>query len=41
MVDKKLTFRDDGLVVVCSPPERKVVGSNPWPGLTKNIKSGT
>ena len=34
-------FSDDDIVIECSPPVRKVVGSNPRPGLTKDIKSGT
>ena len=40
--DGGCVFRSDGgLVVECLPPVRKVVGSNPRPGLTKDIKSGT
>ena len=34
-------WSNDGLVVECSPPVHKVVGSNPRPGLIKDIKSGT
>ena len=31
---------DCDLVVDCSLSVRKIVGSNPWPGLTKDIESG-
>ena len=34
-------FYNGDLVVECLPPVRKVVGSNPRPGQTKDIKSGT
>ena len=33
-----IKFIHGGLVVECLPPVRKIVGSNPLPGLTKDMK---